>query len=178
LLETRYLSKPSASIASTLGKYYMNIQNDEKAKNYFDDAITLEKDSLKIATHHINKSKYLLANKKYNASFYEAKKAIKQDPNNATAYLIAGNAIAYSSSFCTELSFGGKELYWLAVDYYNQATKSAINEKERLSASEKIKKFQQYFPEKGDVFLKSLTEGSVYKVGCSFNENTRVRSLN
>jgi len=177
LLEARYVSKPNAKIASTLGKYYLNTQNYEKANTYFNDAIKLEKDSVKIASHYTNKAKYLITINKYSQAFTQAKKAIHQDSNNATAHLTAGNAIAYSATQCKNLTLGGKEMYWLAVDYYQNALNLSVNEKEKKSARNKIAKFTKFFPEKGELFLKSLTEGTTYKVGCYINENTKIRSL-
>lgn len=177
LLETRYLSKPNSNTASTLGKYYLNAQDFVKAGTYFDDAIELEKDSVKIAIHHVNKSKYFVSTKKYSQAYFEAKKALSQDPNNTAAYMIIGDAIAYSGGQCNNLTFGGKEKYWLAVDYYSQALRLSDDDKVKAVARKKIAKFKKFFPEKGDLFLKSLTEGASYKVGCYINENTKVRSL-
>lgn len=176
LLETRYISRPNANTASTLGKYYLNTQDYTKAGKYFDDAITLAVDSSKLAGHHLNKSKYLIATNKYQSAFYESKKAISQDQSSSAAYLIAGDALAYSASQCKNLTFSGKEMYWLAIDYYNKAVKLSSSEKEKQTARNKIGKFKQFFPEKGDLFLKSLTEGQSYKVACFVNETTKVRS--
>jgi tetratricopeptide (TPR) repeat protein len=178
LLETRYLSKPNAKTASTLGKYYLNTQDYNKASVYFDDAIKLESDSIKIALHHVNKAKYFIATSKFSKAFYESKKAIRQDSNNSAAYLTAGNAIAYSATQCKNLTFGGKEVYWLAIDYYNQVLRLSTIDKEKISARKKIIKFKKFFPEKGELFLKSLSEGATYKVDCYLNENTRVRGHN
>ncbi|MFT6746243.1 MAG: tetratricopeptide (TPR) repeat protein [Glaciecola sp.] len=177
LLETRYVSKPNANTASTLGKYYLNTQDFVKAGTYFDDAIALENDSIKIAVHHVNKAKFFIAAKKYSQAYFDAKKAVAQDPNSMAAYMIIGDAIAYSSGQCNNLTFGGKENYWLAVDYYSQALRLSDDDKVKSSARKKISKFKKFFPEKGDLFLKSLAEGASYKVGCYLNENTKVRSL-
>jgi len=177
LLETRYLSKPNAKTASTLGKYFLNVQDFEKANSYFSDAIELEKDSSKLAIHHVNKSKYFIVSKNYRQAFQESKKAIGYEQSVSEAYLTAGDAIAYSANQCKSLTFGGKEMYWLAVDYYRQVLRLSDNEKEKLRAKNKIAKFKKFFPEKGDLFLKSLGEGDTYNIGCFINEKTKIRSL-
>jgi tetratricopeptide (TPR) repeat protein len=177
LLETRYLSKPNAKTASTLGMYFLNIQDYDKANSYFSDAIELEKDSTKLAVHHVNKSKYFIVTKDYRQAFNESKKAIREDKSVPGAYLTAGDAIAYSASQCKSLTFGGKETYWLAVDYYGQVLRLSDDEKEKARAKQKIAKFKKFFPEKGDLFMKSLEEGDSYKVGCFLNEKTKIRSL-
>lgn len=175
LLETRYVSNPNAKTASILGKYYMNKQNLPKANTYLSEAISLETDTLKKGNHHVSKAKYFIQVKKYSDAMLEAKKAIKLNPNNFSALILHGDAIAYSVSACSTLAFGGKEIYWLAVDYYYKALKTATTDKQKRKIRNRISKYENYFPEKGELFLKSLAEGDAYKIECLFQEKTTVR---
>lgn len=175
LLETRFTTKPNSNTAITLGKYYFSKQNYDKTQFYFSQAITLETDSAKKAEHHVNKTKYFIAIKKYNKAILQAKKAIALDPTNASAFLLHGDAIAYSSTSYKNLTFGGKELYWLATDYYAKALVLSIDDKTKSKAINSIAKYKQYYPEKGDLFLKSLSEGDSYKVTYVVTESTKVR---
>jgi tetratricopeptide (TPR) repeat protein len=176
LLETRYLSKPNSTTASILGKYFVNTGKATKASAYFDDAIKLEQDPVKKATHHVTKANFLISSKKYKQAFNESKNAISSNTSNAAAYLTAGNALAYGANQCSNATFGGKEVYWLAVDYYQLVLKHSTKENEKKSAQNKINKFKKYFPAKGEVFLKSLNEGAPYQIVCFANEKTTVRS--
>ena len=176
LLEERITSKPNAKTASTLGKYYVSKQDYPKAKTYIEQSISLEKDSVKSSKYRMVFSKYYLQQKKYSKAITQSKKAILLNKKNYNAYMTIGDAYASSSSSCKTLTFAGKELFWLAVDYYNKAASHAKDQKRNNKAYAKAKKYSKYFPEKGQLFLKSLKNGDKYTVKCTLSEATIVRS--
>lgn len=176
LMEERFSSKKDAKTASSLGKYFLGTQEFEKAILYINEAISMEKDSTKLANHYNLKANYYIAIKNFVSAKNSASKASTIDPSNFKSYILCGDAIAYSTGNCTSLTFGGNELYWLAVDYYVTALSKADTEKERIVANNKIARYQNYFPLEKDLFMKSLKNGDSYKIECSFNRNTKVRS--
>ena len=177
LLEQRFTTKPTSKTASILGMYYFNAQKKDKAEVYFEKAIDLETSNEKMGGHYINKAKLYLSNNQYSLAKSYANKALTYKGGVAfDAYLIMGDAVAYSATSCKGLAFQGKEVYWVAVDYYNKASNNASDAGDKATANKRIAKFSSYFPEKGELFLKSLSNGNSYKVECWINENTTVRS--
>jgi hypothetical protein len=176
LMEERFNSKPDAETASSLGKFYV-VSNKSKAEMYLNKAIELEKDSNKLAGNYIDKAKFNLSNNQFQEAKRNAEKANAILNGDAQSLLIIGDAIAYSASSCKDLKFGGKEIYWVAVDYYQRALNAAgDNEKVKASAQKQLNKFSAYFPEQKDLFLQSLNDGDSYQVGCWIGQSTRVRS--
>lgn len=175
LLETRFDSKPNSETASILGKYYLSTDRT-KSETYLNKAIELENDSSKLVNHFLTKAKFHIAGDQYSTARNYASKALKIENNNAEALMLIGDAIAYSATTCKDLKFQGKEVYWIAVDYYNRAASVAVDENIKAAASKKASKFAAYFPEKGDLFLQSLNNGDSYNVGCWINANTTVRA--
>ena len=176
LMEERFNSKPDAETASSLGKFYV-ASNKSKAEIFLNKAIELEKDSNKLAGNYIDKAKFNLSNNQFQEAKRNAEKANTILNGDAQALMIIGDAIAYSASSCKDLKFGGKEIYWVAVDYFQRAANAAgDNEKIKSAAQQKANKYASYFPEQKDLFLQSLNDGDSYQVGCWIGQSTRVRS--
>jgi tetratricopeptide (TPR) repeat protein len=175
MLEKRFESAPSSKTAITLAKYFSNKQNKTKALSFFDKAITLEKDSSELEKHLIKKAKFQNNTSNYSGARTTANKIIKLNPQAAKAYLIIGNSIIYGSPNCKSLTFGGAEVFWVAVDYFNKAARLAKEPKTKAKALEKADKYSAYFPAKNAIFLKSLNPGDSYKVECWINASTTIR---
>ena len=175
MLEKRFESAPSSKTAITLAKYFSNKQNKTKALSFFDKAITLEKDSSELEKHLIKKAKFQNNTSNYSGARTTANKIIKLNPQAAKAYLIIGNSIIYGSLKCKSLTFGGAEVFWVAVDYFNKAARLAKEPKTKTKALEKADKYSAYFPAKNAIFLKSLNPGDSYKVECWINASTTIR---
>lgn len=176
LMEERLNSKPEAETALSLGRFYIST-NKSKAEMYLNKAVELEKDSNKLANIYIDKAKLNLSNNQFQEAKRNAEKANGILKGDALALTIIGDAIAYSAASCKDLKFGGKEIYWVAVDYYLKAVSLAEdNDKLKSAAQQKANKYSAYFPEQKDLFLQSLNDGDSYLVGCWIGQNTRVRS--
>ena len=175
MLEKRFESAPASKTAIVLAKYFADKQNRTKALLFFDKAITLEKDSSKLEKHLIKKAKFQNNISNYSGARVTANKIIKLNPQAAKAYLIIGNSIIYGSVSCKSLNFGGAEVFWVAVDYFNKAARLAKEPKVRTKALEKAAKYAAYFPAKNAIFLKSLNPGDSYKVECWINASTTIR---
>lgn len=175
MLEKRFESAPDSKTAIALAKYFANKQNKTKALSFFDKATTLEKDSSKLEKHLIKKAKFQNNSSNYSGARITANKIIKLNPQSAKAYLIIGNSFIYGSVNCKSLNFGGAEVFWVAVDYFNKAARLAKEPKVKAKALEKADKYTAYFPAKNAIFLKSLNPGDPYKVECWINASTTIR---
>jgi tetratricopeptide (TPR) repeat protein len=176
MMEKRFESSPAAKTAIVLAAYFGNKERNEKALNYFDKAISMQKDSIKLTKYLVKKSRFQNKTGNYSGARSTANKALIIDPKKAEAYIVIGNALSYGASNCKTLKFGGPEVFWVAVDYYNKAASIAEDPEIKAKALKKAAKNSSYFPREQDIFLKTLNVGDSYKVGCWVNTSTTIRA--
>jgi hypothetical protein len=101
-----------------------------------------------------------------------ARKAAKADPANGEPYLLIGDAVASMVSACNNSPLGGREVYWLATDYYQRAKSvdSSVADKART----KISQVRRSYPTIDDLFTYGITEGKDIRVEC-LGESTTAR---
>ncbi|MBI35407.1 MAG: hypothetical protein CMP67_08595 [Flavobacteriales bacterium] len=176
MMEKRFESSPAAKTAIVLALYFGNKEENEKALNYFDQAISMQKDSVKLTKYLIKKAKFQNKIGNYSGARLTAKKALNIDPKKAEACIVIGNAISYGASSCKGLKFGGPEVFWVAVDYYNKAASIAEDPEVKAKALKKAAANSNYFPREKDIFLQTLNVGDSYQVGCWVNASTIIRA--
>ena len=176
MMEKRFESSPAPKTAIVLALYFGNKEEDEKALDYFDKAIVMQKDSIKLTKYLIKKAKFQNKIGNYPGARSTANKALAIDPKKAEACIVIGNAISYGASNCKTLKFGGPEVFWVAVDYYNKAASIAEDPEIKAKALKKAAKNSNYFPREQDIFLKTLNVGDSYQVGCWVNASTTIRA--
>lgn len=176
MMETRFESSPNAKTAIILAQYFRGKQDNSKAAKYFDVAINLEKDTTKLISYLLKKAQFQNGISQYSGARATANKVLELDANNANAYIVIGDAIIYGAGSCKDLKFGGAEVYWVAVDYYNKAAYVAGDDAAtKNKAANKAAKYAKYFPAKNVIFLQSLNIGDTYQVGCWVNTSTTIR---
>ena len=176
MMEKRFESSPAAKTAIVLALYFGNKEENDKALDYFDKAIVMQKDSVKLTKYLIKKAKFQNKIGNYPGARSTASKALAIDPKKAEACIVIGNAISYGASNCKTLKFGGPEVFWVAVDYYNKAASIAEDPEIKAKALKKAAKNSNYFPREQDIFLKTLNVGDSYQVGCWVNTSTTIRA--
>ena len=176
MMEKRFETSPAAKTAIVLASYFNSKQQNDKAAEYFDKAIDMQKDTAKLAKYHIKKARFQNKIGNYAGARSTANKALALDPKKAEAYLIIGNAIGYGAGSCKDLKFGGAEVFWVAVDYYNRAASMTDDADLKAKALKKAAKQSSYFPREQDIFLKTLNVGDTYQVGCWVNASTKIRA--
>lgn len=176
MMEKRFETSPAAKTAIVLASYFNSKQNNDKAAEYFDRAIEMQKDTAKLANYLVKKAKFQNKIGNYAGARATANKALALDPKKAEAYIIIGNAIGYGAGSCKDLKFGGAEVFWVAVDYYNKAAAIAQDADIKAKALKKAAKQASYFPREQDIFLKTLNVGDTYQVGCWVNTSTTIRA--
>jgi len=176
MMEKRFETSPAAKTAIVLAQYFNSKAQNDKAADYYNKAIEMQKDSIKLAKYHLKKARFQNKIGSYSGARATALKALKYDPTRAEAYIIVGNAIGYGAGKCSELKFKGAEVFWVAVDYYSKAAAIAKDPEVKAKALKKVAKNSAYFPLKDDIFIKSLNEGDSYQVGCWVNTSTKIRA--
>ncbi len=176
MMEKRFESSPAAKTAIVLALYFGNKEENDKALGYFDKAIVMQKDSVKLTKYLIKKAKFQNKIGNYSGARSTANKALTIDPKKAEACIVIGNAISYGASNCKKLKFGGPEVFWVAVDYYNKAASIAEDPEIKAKALKKAATNSNYFPREKDIFMKTLNVGDSYQVGCWVNASTTIRA--
>ncbi len=176
MMEKRFKTSPDAQTAIILANYFGYKEQNVKALNYFDKALLMQNDSTKLTKYLIKKAKFQNKTGNYSGARSTAKQALDIDPKKAEACIVIGNAISYGASNCKALKFGGPEVFWVAVDYYNKAASIAEDPEIKAKALKKAAKNSSYFPREQDIFLKTLNVGDSYKVGCWVNASTTIRA--
>lgn len=169
--EKLYSLEPSAEAAYNMARMFVKNNELDKASEYYNKAISLEKDPK-------NNSKYYLELAKLNLSKYTearnyAKKSIENDPSNGNAYMFLGEIYARNAKNYGKDDFENRFLYWVAVDYFQKARK--VDPSLDADAKEKIALYSQYFPSKEDIFFNGMTVGQSVSLSGWVGESTTIR---
>lgn len=164
---------PSPRSASEIARMAVQIEEYEKAVQYYKEAIELESDKSRKARYFVQMAD--ITNKIFEnhaqARDY-ALKAIQEDEDIAgRAYMVIGDI--YANTTCGENELQKAAVYWLAVDYFNKAKQH--DEYLTEEANQKIAFYSAKFPDSETIFFHGYEEGQSYRVGCWINESTRVR---
>ena len=169
--EKLYELEPSAESAYNMARRFVKAEKLDKAENYYKQAIDLEKDPLNLSKYYIELAKLKFSNPQEARGY--VKKAIANNPNSGSAYILLGNIYAYNSKTYGENDFERTFVFMVAVDYYNKAKK--VDPSVEAEANELIGRYSQYFPSKEDIFFNGLTVGQSVNVGGWIGETTTLR---
>ena len=103
-----------------------------------------------------------------------ARRAATVDPTAGEPYIIIGLAYAASANSFSDGKFGGKEVYWAAVDKFNRA--AAIDPSVAGRANSLAASYRAHFPSTETIFFNDLAEGQSYTVGGWIGETTTIRA--
>ncbi len=172
--EKLYELEPSAEAAFNMARRYLQRNNAEKAKEYYQQAMEQETDKELLATYYYEYAYFIFA--KENA-LSEARnyirKALAINPDYCEALELLGDIYVASSKSFEGDDFEKSAVFWLAVDYYERARRAG--EDCAIDAAQKAATYRRYFPNKEEAFFRSLQEGQTYKIEGWINESTKVR---
>ncbi len=171
--EKLYELEPSAEAAFNMAHRYLKLEDYDKAKKYYKQAMDQETDQELLANYYYEYALFIYAkeNALQEARTY-ARKALKIKPDYCEAYMLIGDIYVAATR-----SFQGSDLeksavFWVAVDYFTKARKGQDC---AVDASKKIATYKKYFPNKEEAFMEGIKTGHSYKVGGWINETTKVR---
>jgi tetratricopeptide (TPR) repeat protein len=171
--EKLYELEPSAEAAFNMAHRYLKLEDYDKAKMYYKQAMDQETDQELLANYYYEYALFIYAkeNALQEARTY-ARKALKIKPDYCDAYMLIGDIYVAATR-----SFEGSDLeksavFWVVVDYFTKARKGTDC---AIDASKKIATYKKYFPNKEEAFMEGLKTGHSYKVGGWINETTKVR---
>ena len=167
-----YELEPSPEAAYNIGvKLFKEGKNSEAAK-YFEEATSATNNDRVYRAYRNLAYCYLNINS-FGKSRDAARRAAAVDPTAGEPYLIIGMAYAASVNSFADSKFGGKEVYWVAVDKFIKARQLDPSVGNR--AAELIRSYSQHFPSTETIFFNDYAEGQSYTVGGWINETTTIR---
>ena len=74
----------------------------------------------------------------------------------------------------SDSKFGGKEVYWVAVDKFAKAKQ--VDPSVANRATDLMRSYSQHYPSTETIFFNDYAEGQSYTVGGWINETTTIRA--
>ena len=170
-LEIVHKANPTAETAYLMGNLSLSNNESDKAIDYYNEAISLyETNEQKVNAYYMLGLTYLLTTE-YGKAREAALNAIKIHPNCGKAYILIGDLYAQSGTRCSGGDMLPYAYNWAAADKYNKA--AAVDPSVAADANEKRSKLR--FPSSEDIFVRGLSKGNSYFVGCWIQESTLIR---
>ena len=169
--------KPGAESAFLMGRLENNAQRNEKALEYFDQAVNLyESDRDKFRALMLMADISFRNLRQFSRARNYALQASVLDPENGRPYILIGEMYAATASDCGDNELTKNVAYWAAVDKFTQARNVDQDSVVQERATQLINTYRQYFPNVETTFMYGLSEDDIYQVECWINEITKVRS--
>jgi hypothetical protein len=171
--EKLYELEPSAEAAFNMAHRYLKLEDYDKAKTYYKQAMEQEVNQELLASYYYEYALFIYAkeNALQEARTY-ALKALKIKSDYCEANMLIGDIYVTASHLFEGSNLEKSAIFWVVVDYFTKARKGTDC---AIDASRKIATYKKYFPNKEDAFMEGLKTGQSYKVGGWINETTKVR---
>lgn len=168
-----YELEPSPEAAYNIGvKLFKDGKNGEAAK-YFEQATSASNND-RVYRSYRNLA-YCYLNMGASGKCRDAaRRAAAVDPTAGEPYIIIGMAYAASANSLSDSKFGGKEVFWAAVDKFNRA--ASIDPSVAARANSLAASYRQHFPSTETIFFNDYAEGQSYTVGGWIGESTTIRA--
>jgi tetratricopeptide (TPR) repeat protein len=175
--EKVYVQQPSSSLALFLAQKASDSGNYSKAIQYIQDANETETDANAKAKNLYSIAQFYQAKGDFSSARTYANKAADMRPGWGDPYILIGKLYAASGSKCGEgTGFESQTVVWAAIDVWNKA--KSIDSSVAGEAQNLINKYAQYMPSNSDIFLRNLSVGSSYSIGCWIGVTTTIRAAN
>jgi tetratricopeptide (TPR) repeat protein len=171
--ERLYELDPSAEAAFNMARRYLKLDDMEKAKGYYKQAMEQETDQDLLATYYYEYGVFVYAKERaYSEARTYARKAISIKPDYCEANMLIGDIYVAASNKYSGDAFEKAAIFWLASDYYSKARRG---EDCSLDAAGKIANYKKYFPKKEEGFMRDVKDGAPFKIEGWINETTKAR---
>ena len=167
-----YAVQPDAESAYSIGYQLARKGDYTAALPYFEEAVELCEDCPKMARNLMKAGQAAKNAGQVSKCIRYARRAAKAEPRNGEPYLLIGDAVASMVSACSDSPLGGREVYWLATDYYQRA--KSVDSEVAKKANTKISQVSKSYPSVDDLFTYGIDEGKEIEVRC-IGETTKAR---
>ncbi len=170
--EAVYAVDKNADAAYSIGIQLAKKGDFAAALPYFEEAVELCEDCPKLARNLMTAGQSAKNTGQVSKCIRYARRAAKADPGNGEPYLLIGDAVASMVSSCSDSPLGGREVYWLATDYYQRA--KSVDSEVTSKANTKISQVSKSYPSVDDLFTYGIDDGKEITVKC-IGETTKAR---
>ena len=174
--ELLHAVEPSSESAYGIAKMYLKNGDIDKALEYYTEAVEMESDNETKASYYYQIAGIYFSNKKdFPTSRSFAKKAISAKPNWGDPYMLIGSMYAQSAGKkeISDKDIENQYAYWAACDMFKKA--AAVDAEIAVKASNSVKTYSVYFPNKEEAFFYGLQEGQEVTIGGWINVKTTAR---
>ncbi len=164
---------PSSESAESLGILYAKIKKDnDRALQYFEEAITMETDAFKKAQLYYTSAIFFISQSQNTKAKTYLQKSIDLNPNSGDPYIQLAQLYAGNHQWSNEPALN-QSTFFLVIDKLQQAKKadpSVSEEADRL-----IKTYSEYTPKIEDLFMLNIKKGDKIEIKGWINESTIIR---
>lgn len=165
--------EPSAEAAHNLARLFLKKQDYTKAEQYYEEATTLQEDSVTKALYYYEWSNLAMAQENYPKVRNLSNLSLNFNNKDGRPYIMIGRAYA-STKGCGKEAVENGSVFWVAVDMFIKAKK--VDPSLETQANDYITTYSKYFPNFEEWFMAIGTkEGDKYTVGCWINATTTIR---
>ena len=163
---------PSAETAVGCAYNAFKKENTDDVIKFMDEAISLEKDSVKRGEYAYNAAAMLTSVKSYSKARQYAQQSIALDPTKGAPYILIAQMYAASPNWSEEPALN-RCTYFLAIDKLQRAKNvdpSCAEEAQNL-----INSYSAHLPKTEDLFFLNLKKGDSVTIGGWIGESTIIR---
>lgn len=165
--------EPTVGLTRFIAKAYASKGDYSQAIGFYSKAIDLEGDPCNKADIKLTIARMYQIQKDYSKARSVANEAADLCPDSGAPYLLIGELYAASGSLCGPgTGWDSQVVIWPAMDMWAKAKRDPDV---AGKAQELINKYSAYLPEKKEAFLKGISQGDSYQVGCWIGTSTTVR---
>ena len=172
LAEAVYAVDKNADAAYSIGFQLSKKGDYVAALPYFEESVELCDNCPKLGRNLMKAGQVAKNAGQVSKCLRYARRAARADAGNGEPYLLIGDAITSLLGSCEDSPLQGREVYWLASDYYERA--KAVDADVATKANKKIAQVKKSYPTIDDLFTYGINEGKEITVKC-IGETTKAR---
>ncbi|MDU8885168.1 hypothetical protein RXV94_03280 [Yeosuana sp. MJ-SS3] len=165
---------PSANSAYYLGLLKDKEGDSKAAIEFYEQAISLQKDNFEKAKLLYKIGTKLKARGSYGSARSYFRKALSASPSMGKSHLAIAQMYASSANDCGDTTFNKRAVFWLAADEARKAAR--VDATLSKVAGQSVANYMAKAPSKGDIFNEG-NAGKTINIGCWIGSSVTVPSL-
>lgn len=165
---------PSAKVFKEIAREFYINKDYANASVYFEKALAATTDNSAKASILMNLAGIHYRNKDFPSSRKACLEAASLRPGWGKPYMLIGTLYASSGKLCGPgTGWDSQVVVWAAMDMWAKAKE--VDPDMKNEANKEIGKYRQYIPTTQEGFMRDVTAGQSYKIGCWIGRTTTAR---